>query len=169
VGAATDMIFFRQPGKYRIFFLMLAFAITAFLSPLQSSAATASEQPELNLSQYEGKVVYLDFWASWCGPCKLSFPFMKGLSHQYSSRDLVVVTINLDRSRAVADAFLRQVGSNLKVIYDSKGVLAKDYRVSDMPTSLLIDRTGKVRIIHKGFHPEKEAEYRAHVEQLIHE
>ena len=58
-----------------------------------------------NIAQYRGKVVYLDFWASWCGPCKQSFPFMKSLKTRHPGADLAVVTINLDRKRAQADAF----------------------------------------------------------------
>jgi len=136
---------------------------------LPFAASAAAQQGEVNLDKYQGKVVYLDFWASWCGPCKLSFPFMEGLTHDYSRDDLVVVTVNLDRTQSLAKAFLRKMGSNLSVIYDEKGAIAQKYKVSDMPTSILIDRQGNIRFTHKGFHLNKKDEYIASINKLIHE
>lgn len=133
-------------------------------------SVSAQAQPTtFNLSELRGRVVYVDFWASWCGPCKQSFPYMNSLTRQYSGRDFAVVTINVDRSRAQADAFLRKMGGNLPVIYDTSGALAKQYKVKDMPTSLLIDRTGRIRFTHTGFHPKELAAYKAHIDQLINE
>lgn len=116
---------------------------------------------------YRGKVVYLDFWASWCGPCKQSFPFMQALAARHAAEGLAVVTVNVDRQRAAADAFLRQAGGNLPVIWDSAGDLAKAWKVADMPTSLLFDRAGTMRFRHQGFFPGKTAEYEAHVAALL--
>ncbi len=135
------------------------------LSPLTAQADPA----RLDLSAYRGKVVYVDFWASWCGPCKLSFPYMASLTRQYAGRDFAVVTINLDRSRPQADMFLRKMGASLPVIYDGTGGIAAQYKVSDMPTAMLIDRSGHVRFTHKGFHPDQQAAYRQHIDQLLSE
>lgn len=129
----------------------------------------SAQSRQFNIADYKGKVVYLDFWASWCGPCKQSFPFMSGLKQQYGAKGLSVVTINLDKSPAQAAAFLKQVGVGLPVVYDSNGKIAKQYAVKDMPTSLVIDRSGNIRFTHKGFYPGKTADYTAHVAQLINE
>lgn len=145
---------------------VLALSLFALLS---LTGPAAAQQPTLDLGKYHGKVVYLDFWASWCGPCKLSFPFMEGLRYRYLRKDLVVITVNLDHSHAAATAFLNKMRSDLSVIYDAKGDLAKSYKVSDMPTSILFDRQGKIRFVHKGFHPDKKAEYMSQIAQLIHE
>ena len=137
-----------------------------------ASAVSISAQAQptaLNLAELRGRVVYVDFWASWCGPCKQSFPYMASLTRQYSGKDFAVVTINVDRSRAQADAFLRKMGGNLSVVYDASGALAKQYKVKDMPTSFLIDRAGRIRFTHKGFHPKEVAAYKAHIDQLINE
>ncbi|WP_298189582.1 TlpA disulfide reductase family protein [Novosphingobium sp.] len=123
----------------------------------------------LDMAKYRGKVVYVDFWASWCGPCKLSFPFMQQLAGRYPASDLAVVTINVDRQRAAADAFMRQVHSNLPVIYDAAGDLAQAWKVADMPTSLVFDRKGVMRFRHQGFFPGKVREYEGHVAQLVRE
>ena len=146
---------------------LIGFAALAFLG-LQATSAGA-EPTGLDLAQYRGKVVYVDFWASWCGPCKLSFPFMKALAARYPASDLAVVTVNLDRQRPQADAFLKQVGSTLPVVFDSKGELASKYKVSDMPTSFIVDRSGKIRYRHQGFFPAKQAEYQAHIAELVRE
>ena len=136
---------------------------------LAIGAAQPAHADALGLERYRGKVVYVDFWASWCGPCKQSFPFMKALDAKYGANDVVVVTVNLDRMRPQADAFLRQVGSNLPVVYDPAGNLAKTWKVADMPTSLVFDRKGTMRFRHQGFFANKTAEYDAHVAQLVRE
>ena len=152
----------------RLLGLLLALAT---LSTGQVSIATpaVAQASSIDLSQYKGKVVYLDFWASWCGPCKLSFPYMRQIKQHFRRDDFVVLTVNVDRNRAAADAFLRENGVGLPVIYDSQGDIAKDFKVSDMPTSVLIDRSGKVRFVHKGYHSNKQAEYTSHIEQLVKE
>lgn len=150
---------YRRRGLFGLFLL----AIT-ILAP----GANADNRP-FDIADYRGKVVYLDFWASWCGPCKQSFPFMAELRQQYAGKGLTVVTVNLDKSPAQAAAFLKKVGVTLPVTYDSAGTIAKQYGVKDMPTSLIIDRAGKIRFTHKGFFPGKTGEYSAHVAQIVNE
>lgn len=150
----------------------LAKGFTAALLALSAAGAQAAAPDPLDalhLERYRGKVVYLDFWASWCGPCKQSFGFMKDLSQRYPARDFVIVTVNVDRNKAAADRFLAQVGSSLPVVYDSKGAIAKSYQVSDMPTTVLIGRDGKLRYRHKGYFPARKAEYEAHIAELVKE
>lgn len=142
---------------------LAALAATATALPAHADA------PALDLSPYKGKVVYVDFWASWCGPCKQSFPFMQGLASRYPAGDLVVLTVNVDRQRPAADAFLRQVHSTLPVVWDSKGDAARTWKVADMPTSLVFGRDGRMRFRHQGFFPGKTGEYEAHVAQLVRE
>jgi thiol-disulfide isomerase/thioredoxin len=136
---------------------------------LAGLAAPAEAAAVLDLAKYRGKVVYADFWASWCGPCKLSFPFMHQLAARYPAGDLAVITINVDRQRGPADAFLRQVRSSLPVIYDAAGDIAQAWKVADMPTSLVFDRKGAMRFRHQGFFPGKAREYEGHVAQLLRE
>ncbi|WP_421851220.1 TlpA disulfide reductase family protein [Novosphingobium sp.] len=137
-------------------------ALAGICTPAEAAAL-------LDLAKYRGKVVYVDFWASWCGPCKLSFPFMQQLAARYPASDLAVVTVNVDRQRGAADAFLRQVKSSLPVIYDAAGDLAQTWKVTDMPTSLVFDRKGAMRFRHQGFFPGKAREYEGHVAQLVRE
>lgn len=133
------------------------------LSPAHAAPA------KLDLSAYKGKVVYLDFWASWCGPCKASFPYMERLKAAYGRDGLIIIAVNVDHSQAKAENFLSAQDSDLAVVYDPKGEIATAYHVKDMPTSVLIDRDGKVRYIHKGFFPDQTTEYGRQVEALLHE
>lgn len=143
---------------------MAGSAAVAVMLPTAAMAAAS-----LDLAKYRGKVVYVDFWASWCGPCKLSFPFMQQLAGRYPANDLAVITVNVDRQRAAADRFMQQVRSNLPVIYDAAGDLAQTWKVADMPTSLVFDRKGTMRFRHQGFFPGKAAEYEGHIAQLVRE
>ncbi|MDF0544896.1 TlpA disulfide reductase family protein [Sphingobium sp. H39-3-25] len=144
-------------------------ALTTLLLNRATGAIATEPTGQLDIGAYRGRILYLDFWASWCGPCRLSFPFMAGLTQRYSPRDLAVVTVNLDRSRAQADSFLARIGGGLPVVYDNAGALAHSYRISDMPTSILFDRQGRARFTHKGFHPDQTATYVGHIDQLVRE
>ena len=148
--------------------------LLAGLSLFASATLLASAPPvmagaPLDLSAYKGKVVYLDFWASWCHPCEQSFPYMEQLKSRYGPDGLVIIAVNVDHSRDRANSFLKRVGSDLTVVYDSEGVLAQRYKVHDMPTSLLIGRDGRIRYTHLGFHPEQAANYNNQVAELVHE
>lgn len=140
-------------------------ALTAAL--LFSTAAPAAVNPAFDLSQYRGKVVYLDFWASWCAPCKLSFPFLQKLQAYYAGRNFVILAVNVDHDRAKADAFLRAAGGNLPIVYDTTGVIARTFNVKAMPTSVVIGTDGRVRYVHSGFFPDQMPLYQAHIAELL--
>ncbi|MBL0087841.1 MAG: TlpA family protein disulfide reductase [Ideonella sp.] len=113
------------------------------------------------LSDLRGKVVYLDFWASWCGPCKQSFPWMNDMQRKYGARGLQVLAINLDAKRSDADQFLAQNPAAVALAFDAKGESAKRIGVKGMPTSLLVGADGKVLLVHQGFRAEDRADLEA--------
>src|SRR5450631_1845011 len=94
----------------------------------------------LDLHAYRGKVVYLDFWASWCGPCRQSFPWLADLLRERESQDLVVIGVNVDKDRALAERFLGETPAAFPIVYDPEGAIASAYKVAGMPTAILIDR-----------------------------
>ncbi|ESQ81883.1 TlpA disulfide reductase family protein [Asticcacaulis benevestitus] len=151
------------PSKY---LASLAIIITGAMLGLSPAYA---EPAKLDLAAYKGKVVYLDFWASWCGPCKASFPYMERLKATYGRDGLVIIAVNVDHAQAKAENFLKAQQSDLAVVYDPKGEIATAYNVKDMPTSVLIGRDGKVRYVHKGFFPDQTEAYGRQVEALLHE
>jgi len=107
------------------------------------------------LDSLRGRVVLVDFWASWCTPCRSSFPWMQALHEKYSRRGLTIVAINLDKDRAAADAFLEENPATFTVAFDPKGKTAEAYRVEAMPSSYLIGPTGTVLHAHAGFDPKQ--------------
>lgn len=121
----------------------------------------------LDLSAYRGKVVYVDFWTSWCGPCKQSFPWMQAMKDAHGAQGLTVIAVNLDQDRVDADKFLERFRPNFEVRFDPKGALAEYYKVDVMPSSVLIDRQGAIRFTHVGFRPVDGPAYEAQVRQLL--
>ena len=154
-----------SPDRRRLVLSGLALGAAATVGTLIPQAAQAAG---LDISPYRGKVVYLDFWASWCGPCKLSFPFMEQLK-QVHLRDLAIIAVNLDRERERAEAFLASMNSTLQVVYDPRGDIARSFKVKDMPTSVLIGRDSRVREVHPGFFIGRTDSYSAKVQELINE
>jgi cytochrome c biogenesis protein CcmG, thiol:disulfide interchange protein DsbE len=121
----------------------------------------------LDLATLRGHVVYLDFWASWCGPCRQSFPWMQTLMTTYAEQGLTIVAVNLDTDRADADKFLRQFKPTFDVRFDPAGELAASYNVKSMPSSVLIDRHGVTRFTHMGFRPVDSALYESQLRELL--
>lgn len=114
-----------------------------------------------SLSELKGKLVYVDFWASWCGPCKQSFPWMNQMQRKYAERGLHIVAINLDAKRADAELFLLSNPAAFALAFDSKGESAKRWAIKGMPTSVLVAADGKVLWVHQGFRLDQRAELEA--------
>jgi cytochrome c biogenesis protein CcmG, thiol:disulfide interchange protein DsbE len=145
--------------------LALALALPSLpalaLSPGQTVPDIALGVGAERLSGLKGKVVYVDFWASWCGPCRQSFPWMNEMQAKYGAKGLQIVGVNLDAKRADADQFLAQVPAKFSLGFDAKGDSAKQFGVKGMPTSVLIGPDGKVLAIHQGFKDEDRKELEA--------
>lgn len=148
--------------------------LCAALAPGSAISTGAPVAPESGpewplLDKYEGKVVLVDFWASWCEPCLRSFPWMNDMQRRHGDAGLVVVAVNLDQERGLADAFLKKTPANFHLEFDAAGELARRFGVQAMPTSFLIDRSGKVRIRHAGFRDKQRAERERQIEDLLKE
>jgi len=119
------------------------------------------------LTSYQGQVVLVDFWASWCVPCKTSFPALDALYKQYRDRGLVVLAVNVDERRADAEAFLAARPHTMPIALDPKGDAAKAFDVRGMPTSFLIDRAGRIRFVHSGYSTKTLDGYRDEIARLL--
>ena len=131
-------------------------------------AAGAAEAPPLPaaLAAYQGKFVYLDFWASWCGPCAQSFPWLNQMHEKYGA-ELVVVGVNVDTDARAADGFLRKHPARFDIVRDPDGALPERYRIEGMPSSVLIAPDGRVLHQHSGFRTEQAAEYEAAIRAAL--
>jgi thiol-disulfide isomerase/thioredoxin len=112
---------------------------------------------DIVLETYRGKVVYVDFWASWCQPCLKSFPFMERLYQQHAADGLVIIAINMDEDPADAVEFLDEHAVTFLIGRDSSGTVAKQFGVRALPSSFVIDREGKIQRTHFGFKTRHEA------------
>lgn len=125
-------------------------------------------QASVDLSAFKGKTVYLDFWASWCGPCKQSFPWMNEMQTRYGSKGLSVVAINVDQKNADARTFLKDTPANFTVAFDATGQTPKTYAIRGMPTSVLIGPDGKILSVHNGFKEAQREELEQQIKQALH-
>ncbi len=151
--------------------LLAAFCTLPLHAVQPGQPAPAFELPGLTtpvqLSAYQGHVVYLDFWASWCGPCKQSFPWMNEMQSKYKAQGLRVLAVNLDQKPADAQAFLKETPAAFDVAFDNSGKTPKAYAIQGMPTSLLIGADGRVISMHSGFKPEQRAELESQIRRAL--
>ena len=122
---------------------------------------------DVKLESLKGKVVYLDFWASWCKPCVKSFPWMNEIKRSYADKGFEILAVNLDKDRKLADEFLKNMDVNFKVAFDDSGKSAAAYKLKGMPSSYLIGRDGKVYASHIGFREKDKAKLEQAIKKLL--
>jgi thiol-disulfide isomerase/thioredoxin len=115
------------------------------------SLTSINDNKTIALKDYAGKVVYLDFWASWCAPCRASFPLLNELQHKYKDKGFEVLAINLDDDLASVEKFKKICPVDFTLLRDEKNQAPQSYKVQAMPSSYIIDKKGDIRHIHRGF------------------
>jgi thiol-disulfide isomerase/thioredoxin len=120
-----------------------------------------------SLAALRGKVVYLDFWASWCGPCRVSFPQLEQLRQELGPRGFEVLAVNVDEVEPDALRFLEDVPVSYPVVRDGSGATPAAYGILGMPTGYLIDRDGVVRLVHQGYRKSDGEALRASIIELL--
>lgn len=144
----------------------LVAALLLFWTALAGANAAATD---LDLAAYRGKVVVLDFWASWCVPCRRSFPWLNQMHAKYEDQGLVIIGVNLDHSEEDAAAFLAEFPADFQIHYDHEMRLAQQFEVQAMPSSYVIGRDGEVRARHLGFKVKRQDEYEAVLVEALNE
>lgn len=140
--------------------MRIKYVVLNLLLLLYAGQVIAADAPNITLNfgnvskplnEYKGKLVYLDFWASWCTPCRKSFPWMNEMYSKYHNKGLEILAVNLDKDNKQVHKFLSRYSASFKIAFDTTGKSAEKFRVSAMPTSFLIDRNGKIIMSHPGF------------------
>lgn len=140
--------------------------LCAIVLTLSSFGVSAAGKP-FDLSAYKGKVVMVDFWASWCGPCRDSFPWMNEMSVKKADNGLVILGVNVDENLEDASKFLAANTAKFNIIYDPKGEHASYYEILGMPTTLIFDREGNLQHQHAAFKLSQVAEYEAFIDKAL--
>ncbi len=123
----------------------------------------------LKLSEYAGNVVLLNFWASWCGPCRLEMPYLNALNNKYQALGFIVLGVNVEENTDKARNYLNDIPVDFPILFDDKNIVSKRYDVVAMPTTVIIDRNGNMRYLHQGYKPGDEKKYKKIVNKLIRE
>lgn len=153
----------------KILLLLSLMAAGVQATPSLDHQVFNAQNQAVSLSEFKGKVVYVDFWASWCGPCRKSFPWMNEIQKKYQDQGLAVVAINLDTDNELAQEFLKQVPANFSVRFNPEGDVARSFDLLGMPSSFMFNRQGQLVQHHVGFYADKAAEYEQELVSLLKE
>ena len=161
-----------RPNRLRNLLLALLVAAPALAAPsgpapqfqLQSMAGQA-----VNLAQYKGQVVMINFWASWCGPCRQEMPILEKLYGKYKPMGFTMLAVNVEPDSKLAVNWLKDTPVTFPVLFDTKSEVSKLYQVAGMPSTVIIDRKGNLRWLHRGYKPGDENEYQDNIRKLVRE
>lgn len=157
--------------------IMLAALMLASATPLARALEVGTAPPDFSLTTLDGKkvslaslrgkVVIVDFWASWCAPCKEEMPVLESLYKRFGSKGLVVVGVSVDNDRKNAKTFIDGMKVSFPIVHDADKSVAGKFKPPRMPTSYVIDKAGKVRFVHAGFRKDDAKELEEQVVSLL--
>ena len=155
--------------------------LAAILAGCLAAANAAAPQPapdftlkslsgeNLKLSELRGQVVLVNFWASWCGPCRQEMPLLDEMYQRYQKLGFTILGVNVEQDAAAAQAMLKEHPVQFPVLFDPQSTASKLYNLNAMPTTVLVDRSGNVRYLHQGYMPGYEQTYQQQVSELLRE
>ena len=170
------MIISKYPAITR--FLLLLILYTGFAGDVLAKSAKnaapdftlkSQKNDNLKLSELRGKVVLINFWASWCGPCRQEMPVLDELYRHYRSLDFTILGVNVEQNSDDAKSLLKDVPVTFPILFDTENKISKLYDVKGMPSTVLVDRDGNIRYVHMGYEPGVESEYQTQIRALIRE
>ena len=138
-------------------------------APAPSFTLAARGGQNVSLTQYKGQVVMLNFWASWCGPCRQEMPLLESIYRKYGKMGFTMIGVNVEPDSNAANEWLKATPVSFPILYDRDSKVSKLYDVAGMPSTVIIDRTGKLRVLHRGYKPGDENEYLDSIRTLIRE
>ena len=151
----------------------LAIAVPALAgsasAPAPQFTLTARGGRDVSLAQYHGQVVMINFWASWCGPCRQEMPLLESIYKKYNKLGFTLLGVNVEPDSKAADEWLQATPVTFPILYDKESKVSRLYEVAGMPSTVIIDRRGKLRMLHRGYKPGDESEYLDSIRSLIRE
>lgn len=150
----------------------LVFSVLAYTSIERKApdfTLKSTEGDNLRLSEQRGDVVMINFWASWCGPCRQEMPLLDGLYQRYSKAGFKILGVNVEEDPEAARKLLKDIPVTFPVLLDDESIVSELYQVEAMPTTILLDRDGNIRYLHHGYKPGYEEHYRREIVELIRE
>src|SRR5215470_744860 len=158
---------------------LAAVLIAAFLLDAAAHAALDGPAPDftlksragenIKLSELRGQVVLINFWASWCGPCRQEMPLLDQMYQKYAPLGFTLLGVNVEQDSTDAERLLKDTPVTFPILFDAQNEVSKLYDVTAMPSTVLVDRDGKVRYVHKGYQPGYETEYQTQIRALVKE
>lgn len=149
--------------------IMLATGATAGTAQAPDFTLKSDDGANLKLSELRGEVVLINFWASWCGPCRQEMPLLSELHDKYKEMGFTVLGVNVEEDSSQARKLLQDMPVSFPVLFDNDSTVSRQYEVVAMPSTVLVDRDGNMRYLHKGYKPGEEAIYLDKVRSLIRE
>jgi thiol-disulfide isomerase/thioredoxin len=151
-------------------FVLPAFAASSS-GPAPAFSLSARGGKTINLAQFKGQVVMINFWASWCGPCRTEMPILEDIYKKYKPMGFTMLAVNVEPDTAAAEAWLAKLSKpvTFPVVFDTDSKVSKLYKVPGMPTTVFVDRKGNVRVLHKGYKPGDENTYLTQIRSLLKE
>jgi thiol-disulfide isomerase/thioredoxin len=165
-GRLVHLIMSPRKSRAGGFALAAAALLAASLAAVASAETPIASDP-LDLSGHHGQVVIVDFWASWCKPCRQSIPWLNSMRERYGARGLTIIGVNVDAEHHDAERFLRDVPIEFENVFDPGGELAKRFKVKGMPSSFVFDRAGELIETNLGFRDAKKDEHEATLKNLL--
>jgi thiol-disulfide isomerase/thioredoxin len=159
--------FARAAALFAVFAITSLAGASAQMAPDFSLPTRSGEA--VSLARLRGQVVMINFWASWCGPCRQEMPLLEQMYQKYNRLGFTLVGVNVDENSADAERLLTKVPVSFPVALDSKSEVSKLYKVQAMPSSIFVDRKGTVRYWHPGYKPGDEAKYQEQIRALLKE
>jgi thiol-disulfide isomerase/thioredoxin len=151
-------------------FVLPAFAATSS-GPAPAFSLSARGGKTIDLSQFKGQVVMINFWATWCGPCRQEMPILEDIYKKYKPMGFTMLAVNVEPDTAAAEAWLSKLSKpvTFPVAFDTESKVSKLYKVAGMPSTVFVDRKGNYRVMHKGYKPGDENFYLTQIRSMLKE
>lgn len=138
-------------------------------SPAPDFTLQSRAGADVSLADLRGEVVMINFWATWCGPCRQEMPHLEALHQRYNELGFKLLGVNVEADSRLSDKFLEETPVTFDILFDPKNDVSELYEVIAMPSTVLIDRQGNMRFIHHGYQPGYENEYQTQIRALLRE